>query len=59
MSIDSSYRQILHSSSIIGGGAVINITVDLIRIKVAAVLLGPAGVGAHWITYEPGRYSVS
>ena len=45
MSKDGSYRQILRSSSIIGGAAVINIAVGLLRIKVAAVLLGPAGVG--------------
>lgn len=41
----NSYRQILRSSSIIGLASVINITVGLLRIKVAAVLLGPAGVG--------------
>lgn len=45
MSKDASYRQILRSSSIIGGSSVINIAVGLLRIKVAAVLLGPAGVG--------------
>lgn len=45
MSKDGSYRQILRSSSIIGGASVINIVVGLLRIKVAAVLLGPAGVG--------------
>ena len=45
MSKDGSYRQILRSSSIIGGASVINIAVGLLRIKVAAVLLGPGGVG--------------
>lgn len=45
MSKDGSYRQILRSSSIIGGASVVNIAVGLLRIKVAAVLLGPAGVG--------------
>jgi O-antigen/teichoic acid export membrane protein len=45
MNKDGSYRQILRSSSIIGGASVINIAVGLLRIKVAAVLLGPAGVG--------------
>ena len=45
MSKDGSYRQILRSTSIIGGASVINIAVGLLRIKVAAVLLGPAGVG--------------
>lgn len=41
----SSYRQMLRSSSIIGGASVINIAMSLVRTKVAAVLLGPAGVG--------------
>ncbi len=45
MSEGSSYRQILRSSSIIGGASVINIFIGLLRIKVAAVLLGPAGIG--------------
>ena len=40
-----SYRQILRSTSIIGGASAINILIGLLRIKVAAVLLGPAGVG--------------
>ena len=40
-----SYRQILRSTSIIGGASVINILIGLVRVKVAAVLLGPAGVG--------------
>ena len=41
----ASYRQILRTSSIIGGASVVNIVVGLLRMKVAAVLLGPAGVG--------------
>lgn len=45
MNKDGSYRQILRSSSIIGGASIINIAVGLLRIKVAAMLLGPAGVG--------------
>lgn len=45
MSEGNSYRQILRSSSIIGGASVINIVVGLLRMKVAAMLLGPAGVG--------------
>jgi O-antigen/teichoic acid export membrane protein len=45
MSEGNSYRQILRTSSIIGGSSVINILVGLLRMKVAAVLLGPAGVG--------------
>lgn len=45
MSKASSYRQILRSSSIIGGASVVNVLVGLMRIKVVAVLLGPVGVG--------------
>lgn len=45
MSENSSYRQILRSSSIIGGASVVNILVGLLRTKAAAILLGPAGVG--------------
>ena len=45
MSEGNSYRQILRSTSIIGGASVINILVGLLRTKVAAILLGPAGVG--------------
>lgn len=41
----SSYRTILRSSFIIGGAQVINIAVGLVKMKVVAVLLGPAGVG--------------
>lgn len=45
MTAPSSHREILHSSSIIGGAAVINIAIGLLRTKVAALLLGPAGIG--------------
>lgn len=45
MSEGNSYRQILRSSSIMGGASVINILLGLLRMKVAAVMLGPAGVG--------------
>jgi len=41
----SSYRDILRSSSIIGGASVINIIIGIVKVKVLAVLLGPAGVG--------------
>ena len=41
----ASYRRILKSSSIIGGASVINIVIGLVRTKILAVLLGPAGVG--------------
>lgn len=45
MSEGNSYRQILRSSSIIGGASVINIAISLLRTKVVAMLLGPAGIG--------------
>lgn len=40
-----SYRQILKSSALIGGSQVANIAIGIVRTKVMAVLLGPAGVG--------------
>lgn len=45
MSQGNSYRQILRSSSIVGGAQAISYLVGLLRMKVVAVLLGPAGVG--------------
>lgn len=45
MSEANSYRRILRSSSVIGGASVVNILVGLLRAKVAAVLLGPSGIG--------------
>src|SRR5579871_2044478 len=45
MSEHGSYRQILRSTSIIGGASVVNILIGLVRSKAVAVLLGPAGVG--------------
>ncbi len=42
---DSSYGQILKSSSIVGSAQVLVFAISLIKTKVAAVLLGPAGVG--------------
>jgi PST family polysaccharide transporter len=41
----ASYRQILRSTTITGAASVLNILTGLVRIKVAAILLGPAGVG--------------
>jgi PST family polysaccharide transporter len=43
--LESSHRRILRSSSIIGGASVFNILIGLIRLKAAALVLGPAGVG--------------
>lgn len=41
----NSYGQILKSSSIIGGAQGISYVIAMVRIKLVAVLLGPAGVG--------------
>jgi PST family polysaccharide transporter len=41
----ASYHRILKSTSIIGGASFINIAIGVLRSKVLAVLLGPAGVG--------------
>ena len=41
----TSYSQIVKSSAMIGGASVINIGIGIVRTKVMAVLLGPAGVG--------------
>lgn len=41
----ASYHRILKSTSIIGGASFINIAIGVLRGKVLAVLLGPAGVG--------------
>jgi enterobacterial common antigen flippase len=43
--LQSSYRQILKSTTLIGGSQVINILLGIIRTKILAVLLGPSGVG--------------
>lgn len=41
----SSHRQILRSSSIVGGASIVNLLLGLMRMKAAALILGPAGVG--------------
>ncbi len=41
----SSYRQIMKATSLFGGVQVFNILISIIRSKVVAVLLGPAGMG--------------
>lgn len=45
MNEKNSYRQILRSSAIVGGSSAFNILISLLRIKIVAVLLGPAGIG--------------
>jgi enterobacterial common antigen flippase len=41
----NTYGQILKSSALIGGSSVLNIGLGIVRTKVMALLLGPAGVG--------------
>lgn len=40
-----SYRHILRVSSIIGSASIVNVLMGLLRMKAAALLLGPSGVG--------------
>ena len=47
MSENSSHKQILKSSAIIGGSSVIHILISVLRIKIIAVVLGPAGIGLN------------
>lgn len=44
-STSNSYSQILKASSIIGGAQGINLLLGMVRVKFAAVLIGPLGVG--------------
>lgn len=41
----ASHRQILRSSAIVGGSSIITVALGVVRTKIMAVLLGPAGVG--------------
>lgn len=41
----STYQGILRATSLIGGASALNVLVGMVRTKVVAVLLGPAGVG--------------
>ena len=49
---NSSYNQILKSTTIFGGSQVFIILIGLIRTKIIAVLLGPLGVGFIGICYS-------
>jgi PST family polysaccharide transporter len=40
-----SYGQILKSSAVVGGSSAVNVALGIVRTKVMAVLLGPAGFG--------------
>lgn len=41
----ASYTEILHSSVLIGGAQIFNIGIGIVRTKIMALLLGPAGFG--------------
>ena len=42
---DSRYGEILKSTSLIGASSIINIAMSVVRLKVLAIFLGPAGIG--------------
>nr|WP_255551241.1 O-antigen translocase [Granulicella sp. dw_53] len=42
---ESTYGQILKSSALVGGSSILNIAIGILRTKVMAILLGPAGFG--------------
>ena len=42
---ETSYRQIFKATSLFGGVQIVNIIITVIRSKVVALLLGPAGMG--------------
>lgn len=42
---NSSYNQIIKSTSIFGGSQVITIIIGIVRVKIIALLLGPVGIG--------------
>jgi O-antigen/teichoic acid export membrane protein len=41
----TSHREVFRSSAIIGGSSAVNVIVSIVKVKVLAVLLGPAGIG--------------
>jgi O-antigen/teichoic acid export membrane protein len=41
----TSHRQVFRSSAIIGGSSVINMIISIVKVKILALLLGPAGIG--------------
>ena len=44
-SSQKSYGQILKSSVLVGGSSLLNVAIGMVRTKVLALLLGPAGFG--------------
>ena len=49
---ESSYRQILKATSVVGGAKIFEIIIRIIRNKIIAVLLGPAGIGVSGLYYS-------
>lgn len=49
MTEQASYRQILRSTSIIGGATFITILIGFVRMKVFALVLGPVGIGLYGV----------
>jgi PST family polysaccharide transporter len=43
--LQKSYGQILKSSALVGGSSLLNVAIGMVRTKVMALLLGPAGFG--------------
>ncbi len=41
----STHRQVFRSSAVIGGASVVNVLIGIVKVKILAVLLGPAGIG--------------
>jgi PST family polysaccharide transporter len=41
----TSHRDVFRSSAVIGGSSAINMIIGIVKVKVLAVLLGPAGIG--------------
>ncbi len=41
----TSHRQIFRTSAVIGGASVINTVISIVKVKILAILLGPAGIG--------------
>ncbi len=46
---DASYREIVRSSAIVATASIVTIMAGMVRVKVFALLLGPAGVGAFGV----------
>lgn len=62
-SVESSRGRILRATSVLGGASIINIVLSIVRMKLAAVTLGPVGVGLiglfqNFIAVAAGLFSL-